>query len=356
MTISLCMIVKDEAAILARCLDSVADLMDEIIIVDTGSTDNTKEVAARYTDKIYDYAWHDDFAAARNFSFSHATMDYIYAPDADEVLDDENRERFAYMKETLEDNVDIVQMLYHTVSDFNTVLNAKKEYRPKLFKRLRTFQWIDPIHETVETAPVIYDSDIVILHMPQHFHHKRDFSIFLKAFYRDGSISPRIFRMYAKELLKLGEDKDFEEAYPVFSSVYRSTTDPDLRKDAACILAHLYRLQGSVDDFFSLALKDMVTTACSEMCYELGQYYESKDNYDEAIIWYYNAASEAPSILDIRTSGILPLRALQRCYQALMDFTKKNDPDSIVLIDYLQEQIDAYAKMADEWQMPEAYQ
>ena len=52
MTISLCMIVKDEAAILARCLDSVADLMDEIIIVDTGSTDNTKEVAARYTDKI----------------------------------------------------------------------------------------------------------------------------------------------------------------------------------------------------------------------------------------------------------------------------------------------------------------
>ena len=73
-TISLCMIVKNEEQVLARCLDSVADLMDEIIIVDTGSTDRTKEIAARYTDQIYDFAWIGDFSAARNFSFSKATM------------------------------------------------------------------------------------------------------------------------------------------------------------------------------------------------------------------------------------------------------------------------------------------
>ena len=53
-TISLCMIVKNEERVLARCLDSVADLVDEIIIVDTGSTDATKEIAARYTEQIYD--------------------------------------------------------------------------------------------------------------------------------------------------------------------------------------------------------------------------------------------------------------------------------------------------------------
>ena len=57
--ISCCMIVKNEEKVLARCLDSVADLMDEIIIVDTGSTDGTKEIAARYTDKIYDFEWID---------------------------------------------------------------------------------------------------------------------------------------------------------------------------------------------------------------------------------------------------------------------------------------------------------
>ena len=59
-TISLCMIVKNEERVLARCLDSVADLVDEIIIVDTGSTDATKEISARYTEQIYDFVWQDD--------------------------------------------------------------------------------------------------------------------------------------------------------------------------------------------------------------------------------------------------------------------------------------------------------
>lgn len=69
-TISLCMIVKNEEAVLARCLDSIADLMDEIIIVDTGSTDRTREIAANYTDKIYDFKWIQRFFCCRNFSFS----------------------------------------------------------------------------------------------------------------------------------------------------------------------------------------------------------------------------------------------------------------------------------------------
>ena len=97
-TISLCMIVKNEESVLERCLDSVADLVDEIIIVDTGSTDRTKEIATRYTDKIYDFKWIDDFSAARNFSFSKATMDYIYVADADEVIDDENSKKFKILK------------------------------------------------------------------------------------------------------------------------------------------------------------------------------------------------------------------------------------------------------------------
>ena len=69
LTISLCMIVKNEEKILRRCLDSIKGLMDEIIIVDTGSTDNTRKIAEQYTEKVYDFEWIHDFSAARNFAF-----------------------------------------------------------------------------------------------------------------------------------------------------------------------------------------------------------------------------------------------------------------------------------------------
>ena len=76
-TVSLCMIIKDEEAVLARCLESVRDCVDEIIIVDTGSSDESKKIAAGFTDKIYDFKWIDDFSAARNYSFSKGSMDYL---------------------------------------------------------------------------------------------------------------------------------------------------------------------------------------------------------------------------------------------------------------------------------------
>ena len=75
-SVSLCMIVKNEEDVLERCLKSVAGLVDEIIIVDTGSTDRTREIATHFTNQIFDFPWQDDFSAARNEAFSHASMDY----------------------------------------------------------------------------------------------------------------------------------------------------------------------------------------------------------------------------------------------------------------------------------------
>ena len=126
-TISLCMIVKNEEGILARCLDSIVDLVEEVVIVDTGSADRTREIAALYTSRIYDFAWTDDFSAARNYAFSKAGMDYIYSADADEVLSPENRERFRKMKESLLPEIEIVQMKYANQLRFATVYNYDEE-------------------------------------------------------------------------------------------------------------------------------------------------------------------------------------------------------------------------------------
>ena len=111
------MIVRDEEAVLARCLDSVRGAVDEIIIVDTGSTDRTRQIAARYTGRVYDFAWIDDFSAARNFAFSKAAMEFSMWLDADDVLLPEDRAAFLALKETLPDDVDAVMMRYHTAFD-----------------------------------------------------------------------------------------------------------------------------------------------------------------------------------------------------------------------------------------------
>lgn len=86
--ISLCMIVKNEENNLKKCLSSISNYVDEIIIIDTGSNDKTKEVAKEFTDKIFDYNWDNDFAKARNFSISKAKNDWILVLDADEVVID----------------------------------------------------------------------------------------------------------------------------------------------------------------------------------------------------------------------------------------------------------------------------
>ena len=86
-------------------------------IVDTGSTDATKQIAARYTSRVYDFVWVDDFAAARNFSFSKATKEYILWLDADDVFLESDRKAFEDLKHTLDPSTDLVMMKYHVGFD-----------------------------------------------------------------------------------------------------------------------------------------------------------------------------------------------------------------------------------------------
>jgi len=89
--ISLCMIVKDEEANLPRCLSSVKGIVDEIVVVDTGSTDGTKSIAKRMGAKVYDFPWNGSFADARNESIKYATGDWILIMDADEEINTGSR-------------------------------------------------------------------------------------------------------------------------------------------------------------------------------------------------------------------------------------------------------------------------
>lgn len=314
--ISLCMIVKNEEKVLDRCLMSIADLMDEIIIVDTGSSDRTKEIARKYTEHIYDFEWVDDFSAARNFSFSKATKDYIYSADADEVLDGENREKFRQLKEVLLPEIEIVQMRYCNQLAQGTAYNFDAEYRPKLYKRQREFVWIERVHEMVRLDPVVYDSEIDILHLPEEVHSGRDFRVFQKQI-RDGvRLSKRLHHMYAMELSISGTDADVLEAEPFFTaSAADPSRDVDEVREAACIAARAARLRGDSHAILKMCLKDLLSEGSSEMCFELGEYFFGKGDYGEAALWYYNAMHETESILNIHTSSDWPEERYEQCIQ-----------------------------------------
>lgn len=311
MTISVCMIVKNEEKNLAACLDCLQGIADEIVIVDTGSTDATKEIAAKYTDKLYDFAWVDDFSAARNFAFSKATMDYIYSADADEQLDEENRAKFLQLKEALLPEIEIVQMYYCNQLEHNTIYSFDKEYRPKLYKRVRSFVWQERIHEAVALEPVVYDSDIEIVHKPHDNHGNRDLQIFAKMVKEGEPLSKRLREIYAKELYITGERSDLEQAEPFLKNWVESTTDVDELKQAACVLARWYRLVENDAEFFKYALKATAMDSCSEMCYELGEYYFSRNDFTEASIWFYNAANETQALLSLVYQEELPKKRLE---------------------------------------------
>ncbi len=111
MRMSLCMVVGRRKA-LARCLEGIADAVEEIVIVDMGSTDRTKEIARQFTDKIYDFPWVDDFAAARNFAFSKGTGEYLLWMDAEDILPSGEKEKLLALKADLRENpCDMVMML-----------------------------------------------------------------------------------------------------------------------------------------------------------------------------------------------------------------------------------------------------
>ncbi len=313
-TISACMIVRNEEQILARAIDCLKNIAEEIIVVDTGSTDDTKAIARRLGAKVYDFAWRDDFAAARNFSFSKAAMEYIYSADADEIIDQLNQLKFLNLKQNLLPEIDIVQMKYANQLQMGTIYNFDTEYRPKLFRRVRTFTWVDQVHETVDTGVRVFDSEITVIHNPAELHASRDLSIFRQVARPGNALSARMHRLYAQELFVAGADHDFLDAYAYFEwTLHQEHMDTGAIQQSQCVAARCCNLRGDVQGLFKVALKNMIGKPCAEVCCELGAYYMFVQDYEEAATWYYTAAFGAESELTVHSSGDMPLQKLSDC-------------------------------------------
>jgi len=182
--ISLCMIIMNEEKWLENCLNSIKDLVDEIIIVDTGSTDKSKEIAKKFTEKVYNFEWCDDFSKARNFSISKATKDWILILDADEVIADIDKEKIRKIIELNEaDSYFLNCRNYFDEIGISGFISTKGDrYKEsqiargfsiakvlRLFKNKKEYFFEGKIHETIsksikEIGDKIFDTDVVIHH------------------------------------------------------------------------------------------------------------------------------------------------------------------------------------------------
>jgi GT2 family glycosyltransferase len=149
--VSLCMIVKDEEHNLPACLESVADLVDEIVVVDTGSTDRTREVAARFGAKVADFPWVDSFSAARNESLRHATGQWIFWMDADDRLDHDNRAKLRALFASLKPENAAYSMKCRCLPDAETGAETLVDH-VRLFRNDPALRWEFRVHEQILPA------------------------------------------------------------------------------------------------------------------------------------------------------------------------------------------------------------
>lgn len=155
--ISVCIITKNEEKNIEKCLAPLVPYNFEIIVVDTGSTDRTKEIALKYTDKVYDFEWIDDFSAARNFSLKKASHNYVLVIDSDEfLLDIDIEAMYQAINEHPKGVGCILRRSYYDNHGKQTFLDDRVE---RLFHK-RYFNYKCRIHEQVadiNTGSTYYD-------------------------------------------------------------------------------------------------------------------------------------------------------------------------------------------------------
>lgn len=287
--ISLCMIVKNEEDCLNNCLSSVHDLVDEIIIVDTGSTDKTIDIAKNYTDKIYKFKWIDDFSKARNYSFSKATKEYIFWLDADDIIEEKEREKFKEFKKNIDSNIDIYRMkyIYSKDSEGKPTLIQLKD---RIYKRKNNYIWHSPIHEYITPFGKIKNTDIIITHNKQAIHDKeRNMRIFNKMIKEGYKFNIREEYCYASEFFYGKKYEKAIELYEKFKDKYIVDFDNNYFyiNFALIDLAKSYIKTKNYNNAIDTLLTYMKFNTPTPVCLnELAYIYTHLEKYDIANFWY----------------------------------------------------------------------
>lgn len=213
--VSLCMIVRDEAKRIANCLESVKDQVDEIVIVDTGSEDDTPEICRAFGAFVYHLPWNDDFSEARNYGIAKAKGDWIFWLDADESV--QFPEGYSLQRE-LADVQDLMFQahLFHYYGAGREAEQIFKMAQVRLFRNGVGFQFEHPIHEALNADKIVPDlSRSTLRTLPITIHHEG----YLDAVVREKGKGSRNVELLEK--VRAQETDDLWVRYHLAAEAYR---------------------------------------------------------------------------------------------------------------------------------------
>lgn len=328
------MIVKDEEKVLESCLKSAKFFVDEIIIVDTGSKDKTKKIAKKYTDKIFDFKWVDDFSQARNFAFSKATMDFIIWLDADDIIEESEKD-FLALKNSLTKEIDVVMLKYNIAfdEDDNPVFSY---YRERIVKNDRRFFWIDPVHEFMIIHGNIEYSNLSISHRKaKETPSKRNLKIYEKMIRNKTKLSSRQKFYYSRELIYNGFFKKAIKSFVDFFENYNGWLENKI--EACSNLAFCYEQIGDKTNAVSSLFRSfMFDDPRAENLCKIGDYFFSEEKYKQAIYWYKQATKcdinlKSGAFVLSDYYKFIPYLQLCLCYSKLNDIKTAEEYNSLAL-------------------------
>jgi glycosyltransferase involved in cell wall biosynthesis len=319
------MIVKNEEEALHTCLKSVHDLVDEIIIVDTGSTDRTKEVAASFNGRIYDFEWCDDFSAARNYAFDQATQDYQFWLDADDILEDQNRLAFLNWKKQATLTHDSITMDYVlSVDEQGQPLHKLK--RNRIVRRDRGFRWLGFVHEFLHVTGSTFHSNMAVTHKKTRAYTDRNLHIYLKHREQGTVFSERDHYYFGNELYDNGRLEEAARQYEHYLELNQGWIEDRI---AACFkLADCYGRQSQKQEQRVALLRTLNYDAPrAEFCCAFGNLMIEAEQYPQAIYWFRQATlieppQDAMSLTNLSYYTWLPHLQLCLCYDRIGDTDK----------------------------------
>ncbi|PGX11812.1 glycosyltransferase [Bacillus sp. AFS033286] len=322
------MIVKNEEQTLENCLTSIKGIPDEIIIIDTGSTDQTKKIARKWTPHVYDFEWIDDFSAARNASFQYATKDYILWLDADDIVEHDQVTKLKQLKDSLSENIDAISMKYLMYDNAQKIVISYTT-RLRLVKRNKGFKWKGLVHEdlSINDSYTCLNSDISITHTktsPLPSNNRRNIEIYERQLKKGYKLNISDMYHYARECKV---HKKYETAIQYFE---KCKDHPEISLENNMFIHHqlatCYVMIRQLEKELELTLQSLaLDVPYPAFSCRMGEHFLRKGHIEAAIFWYKTAYTQslperyAWSVADQAYHTWLPHQQLALCYRALGD-------------------------------------